>query len=62
MVCWNWFTPDPGSTLWTVLSNPKVQRHHLGSLPSAMNRNRLTDTEKKNNLWLPKGKERGGIT
>lgn len=54
VVCWNWFTPDPGSTLWTVLSNPKVQRHHLGSLPSAMDS--IVTPQKSADATIPKSK------
>lgn len=54
VVCQNWFTPDPGSTLWTVLSNPKVQRHHLGSLPSAMDS--IVTPQKSADAAIPKSK------
>lgn len=33
---WSWLTLDPGSTLWTALSNAKVQGRRVGSLLSAM--------------------------
>ena len=54
VVCWNWITPDPGSALWTALSNSRVQRHHVGSLPSAMDS--IFTPQKSANATIPKSK------